>query len=237
MSKHKLIKLAKQSKKQKNYSNLETSLRTAISLPVIGTGLGTVAANTVFDLPLAIHIRKESPYALSKREINKLIDILKIRKPLYVDFNSSIAKKFHSPAYDSRTHTIHLPHSKVSAEYVAHELGHASANSLIRRAIQRGYPIFAGMTVGAPIISIAADPDSKVSKYSPVIAVVGATPILTEEAIASIKGYKALKRIGKIPPNALLNLAKAFGSYATIASGGVLASLAARHVKKKIKNS
>jgi hypothetical protein len=103
--------------------------------------------------------------------------------------------------------------------------------------IPLGYvPTAAG--AGAVLTSILADPDSRVSKAAPWIAAAALTPMLVDEAAATINGYRGLKAIGAPRPllqNYLRRNALAYGTYATVAGGAVGAALLARHLKKKSK--
>jgi hypothetical protein len=229
MLKQELIKSAKKSKDQKKYLNLKTSLRTVVTLPVIGTVAGSRLAKKLLVKSLVSDIEKGDYPSLSKRNIKKLVDILKIEKPLKIEHTTLV------PHYDPFSHTVRLsPIFKNPPEVIAHELGHASAGTL-RRALLFNLPIAKSLQIAAPFIALVEDPDSNLSKYAPTIAAAGTVPVLAEEAIASIKGYKALKQLGKIPPGAVGRLSKAFGTYLLSGLGSILTSAVIKRTKKKIK--
>jgi hypothetical protein len=229
-----LIKLAKKEKSEK-YSEVKSSLKSLFAPTVIGIGAGSGLAKALIIRPALKRIYSKNQKGLSTKEIRRLAKILKTKKPIKIYRRSELAKYFGSPLYEPREHAIHLPHPKVAPEFVAHEIGHASAGKL-RRALMALRPTFRLAGTVSPFIAAFADPDSKLSKYAPVLAAVSGVPILTEEAIASIKGYKALGKIQKkLPRGSKGALLAAFGTYAIPELANVLSTIAIRHAKKKIQ--
>lgn len=105
----------------------------------------------------------------------------------------------------------------------AHELGHAV--SAKKNKILSGVQGFArkGAVQGASVIASALmavapdDAESLVVSAAPAVPALVQAPILAEEALASLRGYKAIKGIGikdaKVLKKARGNLIKAFGTY------------------------
>lgn len=109
------------------------------------------------------------------------------------------------------------------ADAVAHELGHAanwaknkglsSLSTAGRIPILRKASLLAG-----GIMSVAPeDAESAIVKAAPLAPGVIWAPLLADEALASVRGYKGLKSVGKFSPQVLKkargNLMKAFGTY------------------------
>lgn len=124
---------------------------------------------------------------------------------------------------------------------MAHELGHgrlreSTLGKIIGHARMPGQ-LLGGL--GGTAMATFADPDSKVSKYAPLVGAAGMLPTIADEAYASLKGYGALKRMGYAPEalgHARRQLGKAFGTYATAAIPLVAAPYVIRKIKKHYKN-
>jgi len=123
---------------------------------------------------------------------------------------------------------------------MAHELGHGRLRtSGVGKVIGalRGPGMALGGLGGAAMATFA-DPESKVSKYAPLVGGLGALPTLVDEAYASLKGYGAMKGLGYSPEqlgHARRQLGKAFGTYATAAIPLVAAPYAIRKIKQHMQ--
>lgn len=141
-------------------------------------------------------------------------------------------------------------------ELLAHEYGHAKfSRRAPGRIIQQarlanvsptfgakfGLPLGYGsvaLGTGAALTSILSDPDSRMSKAAPWIAAAAMTPMLADEAAATINGYRGLRAIGAPRPllqSYVKRMGLAYGTYASMAAIPVGAALLARHMKKKSK--
>lgn len=119
-------------------------------------------------------------------------------------------------------------------EFVGHELGHAA----LRRGKWPGRLWTAGR-LGAPIVALttasymlgAEDPKDWKVKAAPAVAALGSIPLLAEEALASRKGMKAVKKVmpdlsTKVVKGMKGNLRKALATYGIMAGASVLPTLA-----------
>jgi|GEM_PF-5520763 len=101
----------------------------------------------------------------------------------------------------------------------AHELGHAAfgASRLGRVTRALRMPASLGAGIGSAVAASYGDPEGSTSKYvAPALGVAASAPILGEEAAASIKAIKGMRRAGynKAAIKAgKKQLAKAFGTY------------------------
>lgn len=127
------------------------------------------------------------------------------------------------------------------AEFMAHELGHAAQNKskLWRHAniTGRKYGPLAGMLAGGAMIGYG-DEGSVATRAAPFVTAAGFMPMLADEAAASIRGIRGLKRMGvsgKQLNKARINMLKAFGTYGAMAAAGTLpiAALSAYRWNKK----
>ncbi len=113
-------------------------------------------------------------------------------------------------------------------EIYAHEMGHAAnaAKNKILTAIsdRRLYhaAVPASLIAGGLMAIAPEDADSFIVKAAPAVPVIAQAPVLAEEALASFRGFKALKSLGKYSPEVLKkakgNMIKAFGTYLTTAA-------------------
>lgn len=123
----------------------------------------------------------------------------------------------------------------------AHELGHAAFGASLPGKIHkftkaRMVGPMAGL-IGSAYLAGTGDPDSAKAKWlAPAVALAGLSPVLGEEAIASIKGYRAMKALGASAQelkHARRQLAKAWGTYGALMTPMMLgAPLAIRAVRK-----
>jgi hypothetical protein len=131
---------------------------------------------------------------------------------------------------------------KHSPEFLAHELGHASlrdpsrTGALLRGVIRtRGIGPLAGIVGGSAMA--AQDPESTTAKLAPVATGLGSAPMLLDEGLASYRGLKAIKDLGKHSPEVLAkmrgNLMKAFGAYGAMAAGTTGAMLAINKLRAR----
>lgn len=123
---------------------------------------------------------------------------------------------------------------------MAHELGHGrlreSGAGKVIAALRRPGMIAGGL--GGAAMATFADPDSKASKYAPLVGGLGMLPTLADEGYASLKGYGAMKRLGYGPEQlraARRQLGKAFGTYATAAIPLIAAPYAIRKIKQHMQ--
>jgi hypothetical protein len=174
--------------------------------------------------------------SLNPAEVEKLKGHLKVPKASVHE-----AKKWEqSMAMGGGRGQAHAP--KHSPEFLAHELGHLN----LRRNKVRGGLLTAGRVLGGSVGSAAGgamaaggEEGSKTVKLAPAVAAAGQMPTLADEAVSSIRGYKALKKTKAMNPAQLKaarrNLAKAFGTYGAAAALSTLpvAALSAMRWKKK----
>jgi len=124
---------------------------------------------------------------------------------------------------------------------MAHELGHGRLRTTGVGKVIAGLrtPGMALGGLGGAAMATFADPDSKISKYAPLVGGLGALPTLADEAYASLKGYGAMKGMGSYSPEALRTarrqLGKAFGTYAAAAVPLVAAPYAIRKIKQHMQ--
>jgi hypothetical protein len=119
-------------------------------------------------------------------------------------------------------HTVHAPHR--SYPTLAHELGHAVARKRgITRHLQKARLGGGVVTIPLAAAAASADPDSAKAKAlnAAAIASIG-VPVLGDEAVASLKASKLLKKLRISPENLKLHnkaLKKAWGTYALGVAG------------------
>jgi len=129
-------------------------------------------------------------------------------------------------------------------ELLAHELGHVSrkgrsaAGFHAQNRIVRGALPIAG-AIGGTAMALKGKRGSWTTRLAPAVAFGSHVPTLVSEGRASIRGYKALKALGKYTPSELRgsrrNLIKAFSTYGlgALASTAPAAAIAAMRWKKK----
>jgi len=134
------------------------------------------------------------------------------------------------------TGSNHGPH------IVAHELGHAAGHvkhpkvwSALHKSMLPASAIGTGAALG---MSAMADPDSKKSKWAPVVGALGQAPKLIDEGMASWRGYQGMKRSGfnaQQLAHGRGQLLRAFGTYAGGAALPVAGAVGIRQVRKYFK--
>tara|TARA_B100001123_G_scaffold235179_3_gene263789 strand:- start:6555 stop:7523 length:969 start_codon:yes stop_codon:yes gene_type:complete len=138
-------------------------------------------------------------------------------------------------------HRQHLRKRRYGAALTAHELGHASLRrNKVLSAIAKGRAPGALLASAAGIQAAFGDPDSSLSKKTPYIQAAGFAPMAIDEAGATYKGLKALKKTKALNPAqyraARALLLRAGGTYAAAVGGAMGASaltLKARRALKK----
>lgn len=134
--------------------------------------------------------------------------------------------------------------TRKGGEFLAHELGHASlrrggkaARLLGNLSSLRG-PLGAVGSIGGMAAALAPEDDASTAvKLAPAIPAAAWAPTLADEAISSVKGYKALKNTGKYAPEVLRharrNLMKAFGTYGLGAAAATAPIALASYIRSK----
>lgn len=120
---------------------------------------------------------------------------------------------------------IYIP-TQSPVDTVAHEFGHALNNRKFRKIKERVYgtsnflthyanPVLAGGGVAAYVYNKKQNPEfaKKIRNYSMAGQLAIATPLLTEELLASIRGASALKNLGDLRSNDLKGLGRSFATY------------------------
>jgi hypothetical protein len=116
----------------------------------------------------------------------------------------------------SKRRIIGSPHFP---ENVVHELGHAKLHSSRagQRLMQLSRPLRKYGPIGGALMAGLGDDDSNVVKYAPLATALSQAPLLVDEGLASYRGMKALKQLGKYSPELISqmrkSLLKAFGTY------------------------
>lgn len=136
--------------------------------------------------------------------------------------------------------------TKSGGEILAHELGHASLRGgkgvgrfsrLLGAAGNLRNPIMGFGALGGTAMALAPeDPNSTVVKAAPYVTGAAMVPTLADEAVASLKGLKALKGAGYSPEMlraARWNLAKTFGTYGLAAGAAVLPVALAAYIRRR----
>ena len=115
-----------------------------------------------------------------------------------------------------------------SPELMAHELGHAGPHGhrVLGKLLRfRNLAIPVAGLAAAGMAGLPEDDNSNLVKAAPFVAGAGMLPMLGDEAQASIRGMRALRRTGRYAPEIMSkmrgNLWKAFGTYGALAAGGV----------------
>jgi len=117
-----------------------------------------------------------------------------------------------------------------SPEFLSHELGHMSlrdpkkSNFLLRGLMKaRSIAPLAGLVGGAALAT--SDSDAALAA-APAVTALGYAPMLTDEALATRRGLKSIRGLGKYSPGTLRsmrgNLMKALGTYGALAAGTTL---------------
>jgi hypothetical protein len=128
---------------------------------------------------------------------------------------------------------------RAGAHVGAHELGHAAVGATRLGRVGRflRIPLGMGAGIGSGIVAMKGDPEGAASKYvAPALAAASVAPVLGEEAAASIKAIKGMRRAGFAQPaisKAKRQLAKAWGTYGLALGAPMIAApFAIRAVKK-----
>jgi hypothetical protein len=125
---------------------------------------------------------------------------------------------------------VSLAPIRSGAHVGAHELGHAAVGATRLGRVGRflRFPLGIGGGIGGMIAASKADPESATAKYvAPALAAASVAPVLGEEAAASIKAVRGMRRAGFGQPAisaAKRQLAKAFGTYGLAFGAPVVAS-------------
>jgi len=241
----------KLSKARQTYKRKEADIGKDIGEYVIGSagaGIGGAATSVAYTKsPAGTRLMGEALEGKSIKGAPKVTekDIKTFRKKYKVEFVKAhdIPKGEFGvramPRFMPKAHRVAGPagvhfRKKGPLHFALHELGHASQYKRLGRFRAPG--MMAGTVAGA----LAMTSEDK-RKYAPVLVGAGYAPMLADEAIAS---GKALKHIKKYHPTTVKPVAKslvrAFGSYGAMAGGAVLgsagvAALLSRAKKKKMK--
>jgi len=123
---------------------------------------------------------------------------------------------------------------------IAHELGHAGVReSSLGRALGTARRFSALGSIGATGSALLADPDSAVSKYSPLLAAAAYAPTLIDEGAATFLGDRGLRRLGvdkAVQSGYRKGTLKGFGSYSLAALLATGSPAVVRQVKKVLLN-
>jgi hypothetical protein len=154
----------------------------------------------------------------------------KFMRPVEKEMYRSKGVSAHGISEGFRRGSANAPLSH-SPEFLAHELGHASlrdpskSGRLVRTmAKMRGIAPL-GIAAGSAM-AMSDDPTSMTAQLAPAAAAAGWAPALMDEGMASARGMKAIRGLGKYSPEAMKlmrgNLMKAFGTYGSVAAASTL---------------
>lgn len=123
---------------------------------------------------------------------------------------------------------------------VAHELGHAKLHKSWLGKATTGIVGGAASTIGQPaaVAMAATDPDSRASKWAPVVGAASQMPRLVNEGLATYHGYRGMQQAGFSPEQlakARTQLGRAYGTYASKLIPAVGLPLAMRGIRKFTK--
>lgn len=207
----------------------------------IGIGVGGMTGATL--------INPMEPGGVLGRKVTQRIvkNIKEIKDPKLMQYGLSKAKKMGIETtvakgrlpqlgmYSPVGKTINI--SKNLPDYLMHEIGHASTHKKFK-----SLNMFRTLGLAAaPLAATAAavtSKDSTVSKVAPYVAGAALTPMLADEAVASIKAVKDLKRANATRKQlniARKNLGKGFATYGLAAAGMVGVPALIRKFKKPKK--
>lgn len=186
------------------------------TLPKEQTHFAALAEKMGLSSPLFVHTGVEnaeggfSPAANIRRE-KGLVDDLRGR-------GASPAQIKHA-----KKHGAVYAHLGRGPEVIAHELGHKTVRarnkilSVLASPAANRYAPVAGMAAGGLMALAPQDAESWVVKTAPVAPLLAMTPILADEALSSIRGFKGMKDLGMFKPEVMKrargNLIKMFGTY------------------------
>lgn len=212
-----------------------------------GTVIGTSMAGTVGGQALGLTalpaIRKSNPKSrVTEADLKSYVRAKKLRHIVRND-GPDLGAHYH-PAGIKGFKRPHVTGS--SPEILMHEYGHAhSINGTRKRFGSKGVKgKFAGISAAQQVVMgpgtfagtyAATSNNEKVRKYAPVAVAAATTPLLVEEARASISPVKHLwKTKGRgAAMDMLKRVGPAYGTYVAGAAGAVGAAKWAQHIKNK----
>uniref|UniRef100_A0A7C3WVP0 Uncharacterized protein n=1 Tax=Dictyoglomus turgidum TaxID=513050 RepID=A0A7C3WVP0_9BACT len=200
----------------------------------IGVGV-SVPATIIGSSLVARKIAPNVTYPLSEEEAGKIIKEVAGREvPIRKVFDK--ARVSYVPYAD----VINLEETSHPA-FVAHEAGHAKGfNTLLGSLRYGGRMLGLGGVLSAPIIALTGKPEDKRGRTGAIVGGIGTGLMSAEELLASIRGYKGLKRLGyspKVLRESKKILGRALGTYGTVGlSTGVLLPLLIQKLRSPGKN-
>lgn len=209
---------------------------------VMGTAMGTAVASAPVSVVLAKKAFGKSESKLTEADVQSYRKAKNLR---HVDRQTvhDMGAHYH-PAGMAGKKRPHV--AGTGPEALLHEYGHAHSSNTTRKKFGNigskvkwtgiGVSQHSVKGLGAIAGAYAATSDKeKVRKYAPAAVAAAATPLLVEEARATLSPVKHLyKTKGKAAAGHLLKkLAPAYGTYAVAAGAAVGATSWAKHIKNK----